>query len=279
MTVFLFLFVNISIWHIIIFITTMTEEIIMKDLVQSVDRSLALLELLAEYPKGISIADLSKGSDLHKSTVHRLLNTLVYKGFVKQNPKDNTYMLSLKLFELGSSVVNGTSIRNVSKPYLRKLRDLTGEVVHLVIPESPYIIYIDKFDSNETIRMHSNIGKRSPMYCTSVGKAILATYSNDEIKEVWATSDIQRFTEHTITDLDDFMETIEAVRQNGFAEDNEENELQVRCFGAVIKDYSGDAVGAISISTPIIRLNEERIEQFKKLIIEYSQRISKELGF
>ncbi len=251
----------------------------MKDVVQSVDRSLALLEMLSNHPKGISIAELSKQSDLHKSTVHRLLNTLVYKGFVKQNIHDNTYKLSLKLFELGSSVVNHDSLREVAKVHLKTLRDLTGEVVHLVVPEPPYIVYIDKFDTQETIRMHSSIGKRSPMYSTSVGKAILATYKDEDIKRVWEESDIQAYTEHTITQLTDFMETIEAVRTNGYAEDNEENELQVRCFGAVIKDYSGDAVGAISISTPIIRLDDVKIKQFKQLVIEYGQRISKELGY
>ena len=251
----------------------------MKDIVQSVDRSLYILEILSQYPKGASIADLSKISELHKSTVHRLLNTLMHKGFVQQNPSDNSYKLSLKLFELGASVISDSSLREVATPHLKALRDETGEVVHLVVPEEPYIIYIDKFDSKETIRMHSSIGKRSPMYCTSVGKAILSTYSNDKIADVWAETDIKKLTQHTITDYTDFLNTIEAVRKNGYAEDNEENELQVRCFGAVIRDYSGEAVGAISISTPIIRLDEERIQQFKRLIIEYSKRISKELGF
>ncbi|MBN2897495.1 MAG: IclR family transcriptional regulator [Clostridia bacterium] len=251
----------------------------MKEIVQSVDRSLGLLELLAEYPNGVSIADLSKASELHKSTVHRLLTTLIYKGFVKQNPADNTYLLSLKLFELGASIVNSSSLREVASPHLKALRDLTGEVVHLVVPEAPYIVYIDKFDSKETIRMHSSIGKRSPMYCTSVGRAILATYSDERIQSIWNESTIEKLTQHTITDFDSFLEMINEVRKNQYAEDNEENELQVRCFGAAIKDYKGETVGAISISTPIIRLDETRIEQFKQLIIEYSHKISKELGY
>lgn len=251
----------------------------MKDIVQSVDRSLGLLELLAQYPNGISIAELSKASDLHKSTVHRLLNTLLYKGFVKQNPHDNTYKLSLKLFELGSSIVNHNSLRDIASPYLKELRNATGEVVHLVIPEAPYIVYIDKFDSKETIRMHSSIGKRSPMYCTSVGRAILSTYSDQKIKSIWDRSPVEKLTSHTITEFEPFLAMINEVRKNGFAEDNEENELQVRCFGAAIKNYKGEAVGAISISTPIIRLDEARIEQFKALIIEYSKIISRELGF
>jgi DNA-binding IclR family transcriptional regulator len=251
----------------------------MKDVVQSVDRSLGLLELLASYPNGISIADLSKASQLHKSTVHRLLNTLVYKGFVKQNQADNTYKLSLKLFELGASVINDHSLREVASPHLKALRDATGEVVHLVIPEPPYIIYIDKFDSKETIRMHSSIGKRSPMYCTSVGRAILSTYSDEKIRAIWNQSHIQKLTDHTITEFEPFLHMINQVRQNGYAEDNEENELQVRCFGAPIKDYTGETVAAISISTPIIRLDDTRIDQFKQLIIEYSRKISKELGY
>lgn len=250
----------------------------MKEVVQSVDRSLGLLELLAQYPNGLSIADLSKASELHKSTVHRLLNTLVYKGFVKQNPLNNTYKLSLKLFELGASIINDHSLREVASPHLKELRDITGEVVHLVMPDAPYIVYIDKYDSKETIRMHSSIGKRSPMYCTSVGRSILSTYTDQQIKDIWTISPIEKLTVNTITTLDSFLDMIREVRITGYAEDNEENELQVRCFGAVIRNYAGEAVGAISISTPIIRLNDDRIEQFKQLIIEYSQKISKELG-
>ncbi|MBI9015585.1 MAG: IclR family transcriptional regulator [Clostridiales bacterium] len=251
----------------------------MKDIVQSVDRSLELLTVLSNYPRGISIGDLSKNVNLAKSTVHRLLNTLVYKGFVKQNDIDNSYKLTFRLFELGSSIMKDNPLKDAAHLYLEELRNKTGEVVHLVVPDEASIIYIDKFDTNQTIRMHSTIGKRSAMYCTSVGKAILSTYSDERIKELWNQSEINKLTEYTITDFDSFMDEIEKIRKLGYAEDNQENELQVRCFGAAIKDYSKETIGAISISTPMIRLTEEKIELFKMLVIEYSQRISKELGY
>lgn len=250
----------------------------MKEIVQSVDRSLDILTFLSNYPKGISVGELAKEMNLHKSTAHRLLNTLLYKGFVKQNEEDNNYKLTFKLFEIGSSIIRDNPLREASRHHLKELRNITEEVVHLVVPDNSDIIYIDKFDTNQTIRMHSKIGNKSPMYCTSVGKAILSTYPDEKIKQLWDNSEIIQLTEYTITSFPDFMAEIVKIRKLGYAEDNQENELQVRCFGAAIKDYNNQTVGAFSISTPIIRLNDEKINLFKKLIIEYSIKISKELG-
>lgn len=250
----------------------------MKEIVQSVDRSLDILVFLANYPKGISVSELSKKMNLHKSTAHRLLKTLLYKGFVKQNDDDNNYKLTFKLFEIGSSVIRDNPLRDASRHHLKELRNITEEVVHLVVPDDSNIIYIDKYDTNQTIRMHSKIGKKSPMYCTSVGKAILSTYPDDKIKQLWNKSEIIQLTKHTITSFVDFMDEINKIRRLSFADDNQENELQIRCFGAAIKDYNNKTVGAISISTPIIRLNDEKINMFRKLIVEYSMKISKELG-
>ncbi|SET66568.1 transcriptional regulator, IclR family [Natronincola peptidivorans] len=251
----------------------------MKDVVQSVDRALSILETLSDYEEGTGIKEISDKIDLHKSTVHRLLLTLIKKGYVEQNADTNKYRLTLKLFELGNKQIEKMDILSIAKPYLKQLMEAANEVVHLVVREGSEIIYIDKVESENKIRMHSRIGTRSPMYCTSVGKAIMAHLSEKEVEKIWEASDIKRLTEYTITDLDTMKNTLEEIRQQGYALDEEENELGIRCIGAPIFDHKGEVCGAISISGPTIRVTKESILTFKEYIVDYSKKISNGLGY
>ncbi|SNR96936.1 transcriptional regulator, IclR family [Anaerovirgula multivorans] len=251
----------------------------MKDLVQSVDRALSILEVLSDYEEGMGITEISSKIDLHKSTVHRLLLTLIKKGYVEQNPNTNKYKLTLKLFELGNKSIEKMDIRTVAKPYLQQLKELTNEVVHLVVREGAEIVYIDKVESENKIRMHSRIGTKSPMYCTSVGKAIMAYLTEEEVENIWQAIEIKRFTEYTITDLKVMKETLKRIREEGYALDEEENEIGIRCIGAPIFNHIGEVCGAISISGPTIRVTKERINDFKNNILMISDKISKELGY
>ncbi len=251
----------------------------MKDVVQSVDRALSILEVLSDYGEGIGITEISTKIDLHKSTVHRLLLTLMKKGYVEQNSHTNKYKLTLKLFELGNKLIEKMDIRSIAKPYLQQLKDITNEVVHLVVREGTEIVYIDKVESENKIRMHSRIGTRSPMYCTAVGKAIMAYLHEEEIESIWTKSHIKKLTKYTITDIIEMKDTLKRVRQQGYALDEEENELGIRCIGAPIFDHRGEICGAISISGPTIRVTKEKIENFKDSIIKISSNISQELGY
>lgn len=250
-----------------------------KDTVQSVDRALSILEVLSDYEDGMGITEISTKIDLHKSTVHRLLVTLIHKGYVEQNSNTNKYRLTLKLFELGNKAIEKMDIASAAKPYLQQLMEDTNEVVHLVVREGTEIVYIDKVESENKIRMHSRIGTRSPMYCTSVGKAIMAHLEEEEINCIWDKSDIKRFTEYTILDLETMKKTLEKVRETGYALDEEENELGIRCIGAPIFNHKAEVLGAISVSGPTIRVTKEKIEEFKASILKYSNAISRELGY
>lgn len=251
----------------------------MQEIVQSVDRSLSILEVLSDYENGLGITEISEKVKLHKSTVHRLLATLIYKGYVKQQDKDNKYKLTLKLFELGNKKIQKMDLVAVAKPYLKELVEKTNEVAHLVVTEDTEIIYVGKEESQNTIRTHSTIGDRRPLYCTAVGKSILSYMEDDKIQEIWNKSNVQKLTEYTITDFDEFKEYLNKVRKNGYAVDEQENEIGVRCVGASIFDYKGEVCGAISISGSIITFTEEKLQDFSNFIIEYSHKISKELGY
>ena len=251
----------------------------MIEVVQSVDRSLTILELLSEYKEGLGITEVSGKIDLHKSTVHRLIGTLMYKGFVVQDTVTNKYKISLKLYELGVRRIADLDILNASKPYTKALMEKLNEVVHLVIRDNTDIIYIDKVEADNTIRMASTIGRRSPLYCTSVGKAIVAYLPESEVKDIWENSKIVKLTENTIIDFDKFKEELEVIRKTGVAVDEEENEIGVRCIGAPVFNNKGEVEGAISISGPAIRVTKDKIEEISKEVIIYANLISKEFGY
>ncbi|MGO1820408.1 MAG: IclR family transcriptional regulator [Senegalia sp. (in: firmicutes)] len=251
----------------------------MKNVVQSVDRALSIMEVLSDYDEGLGITEISTKIDLHKSTVYRLLGTLIYKGFVKQDKATNKYKITFKLFELGNKAIENIDILSIARPYIEELMEKVNEVVHLVLLEDEEIIYIDKVESHNTIRMHSNIGKRSPAYSTSVGKAIMAYLNEDRIKEIWNNSDIKKHTEHTITDFDKFIEELEGIRKIHYAIDDQENELGVRCIGAPIFNHKSEPIAAISISGPTSRVTRESVEKTAEWVIKYAKFISKELGY
>lgn len=251
----------------------------MQEVVQSVERSLSIVEVLSEYDEGLGLTEISEKVDLHKSTVHRLLYTLMVKGYVKQNEDTNKYKLTLKLFELGSKKVEKMNVVTAARPLLQELMEKTNEVIHLVVREGTEIIYIAKVESQNPIRMYSKIGKRSQVYCTAVGKSMLAHMTDNEVLNIWNSSKIEKLTEYTITDFNKFKEVIKDVREKGYAIDEQENEIGIRCTATSILDYKGDVCGAISISGSIISFKEEKIEEFSKLIIEYAGKISRELGY
>ena len=236
------------------------------ELVQSVDRTLTLLEVLSDYSDGLGITEISDLVGLHKSTVHRLISTLIYKGYVVQDKESNKYKITFKLFELGSKKVDKLDLLKISKPYTK-------------IREEADIVYIDKVEANNTISMKSRIGNRAPMYCTATGKAMLAFLPKDEILKVWHSSKIAKLTENTITDFITFKKELQAIRENGYAIDNEENEIGVKCVGAPIFNMSGDVVAAISVTGPVTRITDDKIDFISKEVIQCTKLISKDMGY
>lgn len=250
----------------------------MSKTVQSVDRALGILETLAVHPKGLAVGDLSEKTGLHKSTAHRLLSTLVENGYVKQN-QQNDYQLTLKLFELGSRCVEELDGLEVAKPYLSKIIEEVDEVVHLVVLEDEAIVYVDKMEPNKTIRMHSRIGMRRPLYCTGVGKAILSTMTDHEVEKVWSHEAPEQLTKYTISDLDEMKQELEMIRSRGYAIDNQENEIGVRCIAIPLLDYTKKAWGAISISGPVERMTDEVLEKIISVLLPIAKQINNELGY
>jgi IclR family transcriptional regulator, KDG regulon repressor len=248
------------------------------DTVQSVDRALAILGIVSQHNQ-IGITDICKSLDLNKTTVYRLLSTLMNNGYIEQVKGSNKYRCTFKLFEMGNKRIQDLDLLEEAKPALEKLADLTKETVHLVVEEGTEIVYIHKVESTNTIRMHTWVGKKNPMYRTAVGKAILAFSDKEKAIDIWNKSEIVQNTPYTITNIDDFLEQLVLVRKNGYAIDNEETEIGIRCVAAPILDFSKNVIGALSISIPTIRFPENEIEIYGNQVKKCSEVISKKLGY
>mgnify|MGYP004662222217 CR=1 FL=1 len=233
--------------------------------VQSVERIFQLIESLAAHPAGAGLQRLAQDTGLAKSTVHRLLASLVSLGYAAQD-ENGRYRLTLKMFELSSGIVN-----------LERLAQRTGEAVHLVIRDGQDIVYIYKTESGP-MRMSSRVGLRSPLYCTGVGKAILATLPADEVAQIWQHTTPQKLTAHTIVEFDALQAQLTEVRTNGYAIDDEETELGVRCVAVAIPGVGGRADSAFSISGLAPYMTPERIRRIATLAQDARTDIMADLG-
>lgn len=257
----------------------MAEEKEGKNPVQSAERIFQVMEMLADNGE-MGLMEISAALGLHKSTVHRLLMSLIYMGYAKQDEVTQKYMLSYKVVNMASKILDRMDILQIAKPYMERLSDLSGEAVHLVQREGNHILYIYKTEARVgTIRMVSHVGMVHPMYCSGVGKAIMATLPESEVKQIWNESIIEKKTEKTITDLAQMQEVLEEARENGYALDDEENEKGVRCIAACLYGHQKEVKYAFSISGPTSRMTRERVKELAVDVRRVQEELSRELGY
>lgn len=243
--------------------------------VQSIDRAVSILEILSEYTS-LSLHELSEKVQLHKATTHRIVNSLVDNGFIEQMKETKQYRISLRMFELGNKRVQNIDFLNVAKSIIRQLSTEINQTVHLVIEDGDEILYIDKYGDQTESKMRSKIGLKAPLYCTAVGKAILATRSEEAIKTYWNRIDAEAKTANTITNYDTFTPELQKIRDLGYAVDDEEFEYGVFCIGSVFSSYKEIAAGAISISLGITE--KENKEYYVNKTLECARKITSLLG-
>jgi len=246
--------------------------------VQSVDRALEIIDILEDEPQGLGVTPLSKKMGVSKSTIYRLLSSLLNKEYVRQNEETQKYHLGLRLMQLGQTVTNQIDIRQVAAPVMERLVRDTGETVHLVVQDGNEIVYIDKIESQATIRMFSNIGKRAPMHCTGVGKAILSNLSDEEIDNIIKENGLEKFTNNTIIDPQKLKEHLKEVQMLGYSIDDEEHEMGIKCAASPILNFKGEVIAGISVAGPIMRINDNKIQHMAKEVLKASKEISESLG-
>lgn len=250
-------------------------------IVQSVERALTLLEILAEAGSPMTITDIAKNVDLKISTVHRLLATLINKGYVEKD-SDSKYKLSLKLLSIGQSSVYPLDLRAKARPYLEELVERCNETANLSILDSSEVVYIDQVESTNIVlvKMFSTVGTRRQAHCTGSGKVLLSSLPAAELEKVLASMEFKRYTNETITDVEIFRKELERVRIQGYALDMGERERDMRCVAAPVRKHDGEVVAALSVSGPSTRitsyyLNNELIE----IVRDVAGKFSRSLGW
>ena len=249
------------------------------NVVKSVSRALDIITILSLKKGGLGVTEIANQIDINKSSVYRILSTLVQYGYVEQDGESGRYKLGYKFLEISSKLLESIDLRNEARPFLQQLENQTNEVIHLVVFDQSEVVYIEKLEGNEILRMHSKVGKRAPMHCTSVGKAILAHLPLDVVSSIIDRKGLPVHTDYTIINKDDLFKELEDIRERGYALDLQENEYGITCIAVPIFDYTGQVVSAISISGPTMRMTEERLEQLKQPIIQIGQQISNRLGY
>lgn len=247
---------------------------------RSVDNALALLEVFDHSVTEMSVTELGLALGLAKSTVSRLLLTLSVRGYVMQNPVSGKYAPGLKLFELGSVAVARLTPRETARPFLEALMRTTGETVHLGVLDGDAVVYIDKIESAQPLSMYSKIGRRAPIHATSLGKAVLAFQPLAEIQAALAgASPLTRYTERTIVEPARFLAELEAVRAQGYAVDDEEFALGLRCLAVPVRDFSRRVVASVGIGGAAVRIGVVEHARLLAEVLETAHAISKRLGF
>jgi len=247
--------------------------------IKVLNKTFSILEILLKHDSAMNMTEISEKLGLYPSTIHRILDTLKYWGYVEQNTNTQKYQLGLKLLELGMAKLHQIDLVREVTPYLKELVKQYNETVHLGVLEEGEVLYLAKEESSQTIRMISYIGKRAPLHCTALGKVLLAYMSEEERKKILEEKELPRLTKNTITDKGELEKELDKIREQDFALDREENEKDVRCIGAPIRNYKGKVIAAISISSPIFRIDKNVQNNLKEALIKTTNKISKRLGY
>lgn len=247
--------------------------------VQVLDRALAALALLSESANECSLAELCPALGLHKSTAHRLMMVLEQHRLVVKNPDTGKYRLGLRLYELGSRAIDSLDLRGRARPYLDKLQERFGETVFFCILDERQVFYVDKVESQRSVRTACTVGSRAPAYCTAVGKAMLSELPDEEVAEIARKSGLKAITRNTITSLAKLKAELKLIRSRGYAIDDEEKEEGLRCVGAVVRAHSRKLNAAMSISGPAFRMTKERVPEVAQALMQAAGDLSAELGY
>lgn len=246
--------------------------------VRSLVRALSILNSLAECPGGASLTELAQQVGLSTSTTHRLLLTLEEQRYVRFEPATRLWMIGVQSFVTGSTFTKARNLADIARPHMRALMEETGETVNLAVIDGSNAVIVGQVECRQLMRALASPGRRVPLHCSAVGKAVLAMLSETEIGAILQKCGLPRFTSTTLTTLKRLRVELTATSERGYAVDNEEHSIGVRCIGAAIRNEHGDAVGAISVSGPAVRVTRARTTELGRLVKQTADAISAAYG-
>jgi IclR family transcriptional regulator, KDG regulon repressor len=249
-------------------------------IIQAVSHALDLLEQFHGDVDELGVTELSKRLKLHKNNVFRLLATLESRGYIEQNKATENYRLGLKSLELGQTFIKQMGLLRQAKPILERLVRECNETAYVAIFKEGYIVYLDVVETDLTVRVVSRVGSRLPAYCTAAGKVHLANMSEEEIDSLLPNREMRAYSSTTYTDRELLKKDLRKIAEQGYAIDDEEYDLGVRCVASPIRDYTRRIVGALSISGPSMRFSDQRLEkELIPLVTQAAEDLSVRLGY
>lgn len=247
--------------------------------IQVLDRAFHILDVIAESEDGFGLPDVAERTQLHKSTAHRLLMVLESARFVERDAVSGNYRLGSRVMELGLSAAAHLDVYKVARPHLQTLMEETGETAHLAVLRDREVVTLMTVESRQTLRAPRAAGARTPAYCTSLGKAMLAYLQPRELDDYVNDTAFQAFTPKTGITAERFQSEIRATRRRGYAIDDEEWELGLRCLAAPVRDGGSGVIAAIGISGPVFRIGRKRLPLLARAVTSTAANISEALGF
>ena len=240
-------------------------------------KAISVLDAVAEAQRPLRFTDLLDLINQPRGTLHRQISNLIAEGLLTQR-SDNCYELGPKLLKLASRAWSGNQFRQIAEPHLAALHEATGETVHLGVLADAEIIYLDKVESRSAVRMHSQVGKASPVYCTGVGKAALSRLADERVAKIAHSISYHRFTPFTLTDAAALIAEIADIRRIGLAFDREEHETGISCVAAPISSFDGSLVAGISVTAPSYRVDMKQLEAWGPLVRRTADSISGDIA-
>jgi len=225
------------------------------------------------------VTELGARLGLGKSSIHRFLSILRDLGYVEKNRTNGKYAATLRVFEIGAMVRGRIRLVQLARPYMEQLGKQFHETINLAFFEEGEVVYIDKVESAETLRMDPAVGRRVPAYCTALGKVFLANLPEKELEGYFQNQRFRALTDKTMTSANQIKGYLDRVRKEGFAIDDRELDQGIRCIAAPIRNESAEVTAAISIAGPSIRMTIKRLNCLRNPIIKVTRDISRRLGY
>lgn len=246
---------------------------------QSSEKLIRIIEFLAEQKEAVRLLDISQNLGINSSTALRFLSTLINTGYAEQDSATSKYRLTMKFCTLAHKISSKISLRDIARPYMETLSSQFRELVCLAVEQGGQVVYVDTVQSEGTVLMAmQRIGSIAPMHCTAIGKLLLLNYSDEMLRKL-AGQGLHGYTKHTITTFEGLMSELKQVREQGYAFDNEECELNARCVAFPIYDITGKVIAGMSITGPAYRLTDELIFLRMKDCLLASSEISAKMGY
>lgn len=246
--------------------------------VQVLERAVDILQVLSDDSRELAAAEVAERLALHKSTIHRLLTVLDQHRLIRRNAETGRYALGLRLFEFGTRAVHGLRLRDQAQPHLDQLARETGETAHICVFDNGEMVSVAYAEGPRSLRMPATVGRRTPAYCSAVGKAIVAFLSESAVDEVLARP-LSSCTEKTLVTREALFADLRQVRIRGYSVDNEEIEKGLRCVGAPVWNYSSEVTAAVSVAGPAFRITRSRVPAMARAVVAMAQCLSAELGY